>query len=86
VLTASQNHFSNGRLEEEVGKRVFNLDVEGTQLNNIDSVSLAAAKGLGSAAAVTQTATVTVTDGMVSISATTGSAGIPMLSAIEIVT
>jgi hypothetical protein len=62
------------------------MNVEGTPLNNIDSVSLAAAKGLGSAAAVTLTTTVSVTDGMVSIAATTGTAGIPMLSAIEIVT
>jgi hypothetical protein len=62
------------------------MDVEGTQLNNIDSVSLADAKGLGSAGAVTLTATVTVTDGMLSIAAKAGTAGIPMLSAIEIVT
>jgi putative IMPACT (imprinted ancient) family translation regulator len=41
---------------------------------------------LGSAGAVTLTATVTVTDGMVSIAAKAGTAGIPMLSAIEIVT
>jgi large repetitive protein len=86
ALILHRCYFSSRRVEEVVGKRVFNMDVENTLLSSIDIVQINASKGLGSGAAVTLTETVTVTDGMVSIAATTGTAGIPMLSAIEIVT
>jgi uncharacterized membrane protein len=63
------------------GRRMFNVDVEGSRkLTNYDIF----AKAGGGMRAVQETIPVTVTDGILNINFTTGSADMPKVSAIEV--
>ncbi|QRQ99883.1 malectin domain-containing carbohydrate-binding protein [Dyadobacter sandarakinus] len=64
------------------GKRAFNVDVEGSRkLTNYDIF----AKAGGALRAIQETIPVTITDGIVNINFTAGTANLPKISAIELI-
>ncbi|WP_188584498.1 malectin domain-containing carbohydrate-binding protein, partial [Dyadobacter sediminis] len=82
VLHFAETYFgAPGKVAGGTGKRLFNVDIEGgRKLTNYDIY----AKAGGAVRPVLERFTVTVTDGILNINLTSGSANMPKISAIEV--
>ncbi|WP_221392907.1 putative Ig domain-containing protein [Dyadobacter sp. NIV53] len=82
VLHFAETYFgAPGKVAGAVGKRMFNVDIEGSRkLTNYDVY----AKAGGAIRPIQETFAVTVTDGMLNINFLSGTANLPKISAIEV--
>ncbi|KAA6439779.1 T9SS type A sorting domain-containing protein, partial [Dyadobacter flavalbus] len=82
VLHFAETYFgAPGKVAGGTGKRMFNVDIEGSRkLTNYDIYARAG----GAVRPVLETFAVTVTDGILNINFTSGSANMPKISAIEV--